>query len=40
MRGLFTNRSVRNLLAPEAPPGWTVHVPSGELLPLYRVAER
>jgi aconitate hydratase len=40
VRGLFTNRSVRNLLAPEAPPGWTVHVPSGELLPLYRAAER
>ena len=40
MRGLFTNRSVRNLLCPEAPPGWTVHVPSGEPLPLYRAAER
>ena len=40
VRGLFTNRSVRNLLAPEAPPGWTVHAPSGELLPLYRAAER
>ena len=40
VRGLFTNRSVRNLLCPEAPPGWTVHVPSGELLPLYRAAER
>jgi aconitate hydratase len=40
VRGLFTNRSVRNLLAPQAPPGWTVHVPSGELLPLYRAAER
>jgi aconitate hydratase len=40
VRGLFTNRSVRNLLAAEAPPGWTIHVPSGELLPLYRAAER
>jgi aconitate hydratase len=40
VRGLFTNRSVRNLLAPEALPGWTVHVPSGELMPLYRAAER
>jgi aconitate hydratase len=40
VRGLFTNRSVRNLLAPEAPPGWTIHAPSGELLPLYRAAER
>jgi aconitate hydratase len=40
VRGLFTNRSVRNLLAPEAPPGWTIHIPSGELLPLYQAAER
>ena len=40
VRGLFTNRSVRNLLCPEAPPGWTVHAPSGEPLPLYRAAER
>ena len=40
VRGLFTNRSVRNLLAPQSPPGWTVHAPSGELLPLYRAAER
>ena len=40
VQGLFTSRSVRNLLAPQAPPGWTVHAPSGELLPLYRAAER
>jgi aconitate hydratase len=40
VRGLFTNRSVRNLLAPDAAPGWTRHAPSGELLPLYRAAER
>ena len=40
LRGLFTNRSVRNLLCAEAPAGWTIHAPSGELLPLYRAAER
>ncbi|HYI03971.1 MAG TPA: aconitate hydratase AcnA, partial [Reyranella sp.] len=40
VRGLFTNRSVRNLLCPEAAPGWTTHVPSGEMLPLYKAAER
>ena len=40
VRGLFTNRSVRNLLAPDAQPGWTRHDPSGELLPLHRAAER
>jgi aconitate hydratase len=39
-RGLFTNRSVRNLIATDAPPGWTRHAPSGELLPLWRAAER
>jgi aconitate hydratase len=39
VRGLFSNRSVRNLLAPGAPPGWTIHASSGELLPLYRAAE-
>jgi aconitate hydratase len=40
VRGLFTNRSVRNLLAPDAAPGWTRHAPSGDLLPLWRAAER
>jgi aconitate hydratase A / 2-methylisocitrate dehydratase len=40
VRGLFTNRSVRNLLDPEAAPGTTVHAPSAERLPLWRAAER
>jgi aconitate hydratase len=40
LRGLFTNRSVRNLLAPAAPPGHTVFAPSGEVLPLWRAARR
>ena len=40
VRGLYTNRAVRNLLAPDAAPGWTRHAPSGDLLPLYRAAER
>jgi len=40
VRGLFTNKAVRNLLAPEAPPGSTIHVASGDVLPLWRAAER
>ncbi|WP_134682115.1 aconitate hydratase AcnA [Paracoccus ravus] len=38
-RGLFTNKSVRNLLAPDVPPGSTV-MPDGSVLPLWRAAER
>jgi aconitate hydratase len=40
VRGLFTNRSVRNLLAPNIAPGSTIHAGSGEKLPLWRAAER
>jgi aconitate hydratase len=40
VRGLFTNKSVRNLLDPEIGPGFTIHVGSGEHLPLFRAAER
>ena len=40
LRGVFTNKSVRNLLAPEAPPGSTVHAPSGAILPLPEAAQR
>jgi aconitate hydratase len=40
VRGLFTNKSVRNLLDPQIAPGFTVHVGSGEHLSLYRAAER
>ncbi|MGO4677644.1 aconitate hydratase AcnA [Bosea sp. 2YAB26] len=40
LRGLFTNRTVVNRLAPRIAPGSTIHVPSGETLPLWRVAER
>lgn len=38
LRGLFTNRSVRNLLAPDIAPGSTVHAPSGAVLPLWCAA--
>lgn len=40
LRGLFTNRTVVNRLAPDLPAGTTLHVPSGEVLPLWRAAER
>ena len=40
IRGLFTNRTVRNLLDPSLAPGTTRHMPSGEVMPLWRAAER
>lgn len=40
LRGLFTNRTVANRLAPDLPAGSTVHVPTGQILPLWRAAER
>ncbi|MCC7081619.1 MAG: aconitate hydratase AcnA [Burkholderiales bacterium] len=40
LRGLFTNRTAINQLCPEAPPGHTVHAPSGETLPVWRAAQR
>jgi aconitate hydratase len=40
VRGLFTNKSVRNLLDLQIAPGFTIHVESGEHLPLWRAAER
>jgi aconitate hydratase len=40
LHGLFTNRHVRNLLAPGLAPGETIHTPSGEALPLWRAAAR
>jgi aconitate hydratase len=40
VRGLFTNKSVRNLLDPSLPPGQTVYLPTGERLPLHDAAAR
>ncbi|HWM69615.1 MAG TPA: aconitate hydratase AcnA [Steroidobacteraceae bacterium] len=39
LRGLFINSSVRNLLAPNIPPGSTIHAGSGAVLPLRLAAE-
>jgi aconitate hydratase len=40
LRGLFTNKNVRNWLAGELRPGTTVHACSGECLSLWRAADR
>jgi aconitate hydratase len=40
VRGLYTNRTVQNLLGSEIPPGSTIHAPSGEVLPLWCAANR
>ncbi|WP_105386591.1 aconitate hydratase AcnA [Neorhizobium alkalisoli] len=40
IRGLFTNKTVQNMLAADIPPGSTVHVPSGEVLSLWNAAQR
>ncbi len=40
LRGLFTNRTVVNRLAPGLPAGTTVHAPTGDVLPLWLAAER
>ena len=40
LRGLFTNKAVKNLVAPDAPPGATLHADSGEIMPLWRAAAR
>jgi aconitate hydratase len=39
LRGLYTNRSVRNLLDPDLPAGSTIHAGSGSRLPLWLAAE-
>ncbi len=35
MRGTFANIRIRNEMTPDIEGGWTRHVPSGELLPIY-----
>ncbi|MBD1544321.1 aconitate hydratase AcnA [Arthrobacter sp. IA7] len=40
VRGAFHNKSVRNLLHPEAPVAHTVHAPSKETLPIWDAAQR
>jgi len=40
LRGLFTNRNVRNLLGPAIPPGSTILSSDGTPLPLWQAAAR
>lgn len=40
VRGLFSNKSVKNLLGEAIPPGSTIFAPTGEVLPLWQAAER
>ncbi|MFE5838240.1 aconitate hydratase AcnA [Arthrobacter sp. NPDC056493] len=40
VRGAFHNKSLRNLLQPEAPVAHTVHAPSNETLPIWDAALR
>ncbi|RDV10340.1 aconitate hydratase AcnA [Arthrobacter sp. RT-1] len=40
VRGAFHNKSVRNLLHPEAPVGQTIHAPSGDSMPIWDAAQR
>jgi aconitate hydratase len=40
MRGMYTNRTLRNLLDETLPAGHTIHVPSGERLPVWQAAQR
>lgn len=40
VRGAFHNKSVKNLLHPEAPVAHTIHAPSGETMPIWDAAQR
>jgi aconitate hydratase len=40
VRAAFYSKSLRNLLLPAAPVGHTLHVPSGEVAPIFEVAQR
>jgi len=40
VRGLFTNRTVVNLLDKTLPAGATIHASSGDVLPLWQAAKR
>jgi len=39
IRGLFTNKSALNRLAPDLPPGQTIHATHGHALPLWQAAQ-
>jgi aconitate hydratase len=40
VRGAFHNKSLQNLLCPDAPIAHTVHAPSAEVVPIWEAAQR
>jgi len=40
VRAAFHSKTLKNLLAPQAPVAHTLHVPSGQVMPLYDAAQR
>lgn len=40
MRAAFYNKTLVNLLQPDVPTAHTIHVPSGEIAPIFEVAQR
>jgi aconitate hydratase len=40
VRAAFHSKTLKNLLAPQAPVAHTLHQPSGEIVPLWKAAER
>lgn len=40
MRGTFFNKTLKNSLAPSAPTAHTLHIPSGQLMPVWSAAQR
>ncbi len=40
VRAAFHSKTLRNLLAPDAPVAHTVHLPTGEMLPIWEAAQR
>lgn len=40
MRGTFGNVRIKNALVPEREGNWTVHLPSGDIVPIYDAAMR
>jgi aconitate hydratase len=40
VRGAFHSKTLKNLLAPGAPIAHTLHIPSGEIVPLWDAAQR
>jgi aconitate hydratase len=40
IRGTFGNIRLRNKLTPEKEGGWTIHIPTGEIMPIFEAAKK